>query len=67
LYHLEILNGLETQPSLLSEVDVETIKNAVQRIDSCARCLWFLGRKTSVAADIATICLEAIGHYKIEF
>jgi hypothetical protein len=67
LYHLEILNGLETQPDLLSEVDVATIKNAVQRIDSCARCLWFLGRKTSVAADIATICLEAIGHYKMEF
>ena len=67
LYHLEVLNGLETQPDLLSEADGETMRNAIQRIDSCARCLWFLGRKTFVAGDIAGIFLESISHYKMEF
>lgn len=67
LYHLEVLNGLETQSSLLSEADGETIRDAVQRIDNCAKCLWFLGRKTSVAGDIAAIFVEAIAHYKLGF
>ena len=67
LYHLEILNGLETQPSLLSEADGETIRDAIQRIDNCAKCLWFLGRKTSVAGDIAAVFVEAIAHYKLGF
>lgn len=67
LYHLEVLNGLETQSQLLSGADGETIRDAVQRIDTCARCLWFLGRKTSVAGDIAAILVEAIGHYNMGF
>jgi len=67
LYHLEILNGLETQPSLLSEADGETIRDAIQRIDNCAKCLWFLGRKTSVAGDIAAVFVEAVAHYKLGF
>jgi hypothetical protein len=67
LYHLEVLNRLETQLDLLSDADGETIRDAIQRIDSCARCLWFLGRKTSVAGDIAAVFLEAISHYKMEY
>lgn len=67
LYHLEVLDRLETQSDLLSDTDSETLLDAVQRIDCCARCLWFLGRKTSVAGDIAAVFLEAIGHYKTPY
>jgi hypothetical protein len=67
LYHLEVLNGLETQSGLLSEADGEIVRDSIQRIDSCARCLWFLGRKTSVAGDIAAVFLEAISHYKMGY
>lgn len=66
LYHLEVLNGLEAQSDLISEADRETLRDAVRRMDSCARCLWFLGRKTSVAGDIAAVLVEAIRHYKME-
>jgi hypothetical protein len=67
LYHLEVLDGLETQLATASEPEVEAIQKAVERIDSCARCLWFLGRKASVAGDIAAVFMEAIGHYKTQY
>lgn len=67
LYHLEILNGLETQVIMTPESDGGAIPNSVQRIDSCARCLWFLGRKTSVAGDISVVLMEAIGRYKTRY
>lgn len=67
LYHLEILDGLETQTVTSSEHAGQAIHNTVQRIDSCARCLWFLGRKTSVAGDIAAVFLESIAHYKTQY
>jgi len=66
LYHLEVINALEMKTNLLSDEEGETLRNAVLRIDSCSKCLWFLGRKTSVAADIAAVFLEAIDHYKIQ-
>ena len=66
LYHLEVINALEMKTNLLSDKEGETLRNAVLRIDSCSKCLWFLGRKTSVAADIAAVFLEAIDHYKIQ-
>jgi hypothetical protein len=67
LYHLEILDGLESEVVSPLGSDGEAVQNAVQRIDSCARCLWFLGRKTSVAGDISAVLLESIGHYKTPY
>jgi hypothetical protein len=67
LYHLEILDGLESEVVSPLGADGEAVQSAVQRIDSCAKCLWFLGKKTSVAGDISAVLMEAIGHYKTQY
>jgi hypothetical protein len=36
----------------------------VRRIDACAQCLWFLGRKTAMAGDVAVLLLKAIKQYQ---
>ncbi|KAM0689525.1 hypothetical protein Q7P36_010396 [Cladosporium allicinum] len=64
LYHLGVLDGLETQEALASICAGEKRQRLVRRIDACAQCLWFLGRKTAIAGDIAVLLLKAIKQYK---
>jgi hypothetical protein len=64
LYHLGVLDGLETQEPLASICADEKRHRLVRRIDACAQCLLFLGRKTAIAGDIAVLLLKAIKQYK---
>jgi len=64
LYHLGVLDGLETQEAPASICAEEKRQRLVRRIDACAQCLWFLGRKTAMAGDIAVLLLKAIKQYK---
>ena len=63
LYHLGVLDGLETQEAPASICAAEKRQRVVRRIDACAQCLWFLGRKTAIAGDIAVLLLKAIKQY----
>ncbi|KAM0715899.1 hypothetical protein Q7P37_008413 [Cladosporium fusiforme] len=66
LYHLEILGKLEKQEVPFPGCNSEAMQDAIQRVDSCAQCLWFLGRKAEVAGEIAVVFLEAIKHHRSE-
>jgi hypothetical protein len=64
LYHLGVLDGLEMQEAPASICADEKRQRLVRRIDACAQCLWFLGRKTAIAGDIAVLLSKAIKQYK---
>ena len=64
LYHLGVLDELEKQKAQASICVDEKRLRSVRRIDACAQCLWFLGRKTAIAGDIAVWLLKAIKRYK---
>lgn len=64
LHHLEALHKLEEHGTSKSGQMSESVQTAVQRLESCARCLRFLGRKTGVAEDIALVFLDAIRSHR---
>lgn len=64
LHHLGALDELENQEAQASICVDEKRQRSVRRIDACAQCLWFLGRKTAMAGDVAVLLLKAIKQYK---
>jgi hypothetical protein len=64
LHHLGALDELESQKAQASICVDEKRQRSVRRIDACAQCLWFLGRKTAIAGDIAVLLSKAIKQYK---
>jgi len=65
LYHLGVLDELESSKKAKASICVDEKRaRIVRRIDACAQCLWFLGRKTAIAGDIAVSLLKAIKPFK---
>jgi hypothetical protein len=64
LHHLGALDELENQKAQASICVDEKRQRCVRRIDACAQCLWFLGRKTAMAGDVAVLLLKAIKQYQ---
>lgn len=64
LCHLETLDSLEKQGNPSPGGTREALRCAIERVESCAQCLRFLGRKTEIAEQIACVLFNAIRHHR---